>query len=139
MAKIKIEVADMVDNGDDDQWLYGDSNSNLDTAGTSVEDVKSTELVGVPEDEVIFFVEKLIRAICYICPWLTISLKNFIFIYCQYHGYLDGSLNKNIFIKYVVREHCTQIKYYMCNVIFMTKCTKYILMCTMAYGIPSGN
>lgn len=60
MAKIKIEVADMVDNGDDDQWLYGDSNSNLDAAGTSVEDVKSTELVGVPEDEVLFFVEKLI-------------------------------------------------------------------------------
>lgn len=54
MAKIKIEVADMVDNGDDDQWLYGDSNSNLDTVGTSVEDVKPTELVGVAEDEVIF-------------------------------------------------------------------------------------
>lgn len=52
MANIKTEVI-IADNGDDEQWLYGDSNSNLDPAGTSVEDVKPpAELVGVPEDEV---------------------------------------------------------------------------------------
>jgi len=45
----------MADNGDDDQWLYGDSISNLDPPnGTLVEDVNQTETVGVPaEDEVI--------------------------------------------------------------------------------------
>jgi len=43
----------MVDNGDDDQWLYGDSISNLDPVGTLVEDVKQTETDGVlDEDEV---------------------------------------------------------------------------------------
>lgn len=39
----------MADNGDDDQWLYGESNSNLDPP---VKDVKPTE-VAVNEDEVI--------------------------------------------------------------------------------------
>lgn len=46
----------MADNGDDDHWLYGDSNSNLDPPITSVEDGKTTE-VGVVEDEVIFVIE----------------------------------------------------------------------------------
>lgn len=55
MADTKNED-ETVENGDDDQWLYGDSNSNLDPAGTSVENVKpSSELVGVPEDEVLYF------------------------------------------------------------------------------------
>lgn len=54
MAKIKTEVTDLTDNGDDDQWLYGDSNTNLDSVATSVEDVKPTEVVGIVEDEVIF-------------------------------------------------------------------------------------
>lgn len=47
------EEETMTDNGDDDQWLYGDSTSNLDPAVTRVEDVKPTEIVGVIEDEVI--------------------------------------------------------------------------------------
>lgn len=43
----------MTENGDDDQWLYGDSTSNLDPVGTLVEDVKQTEMIGaVAEDEV---------------------------------------------------------------------------------------
>lgn len=46
----------MADPGDDDQWLYGDSNSNLDPASTSIEDVSinPTELIGVGKDEVKF-------------------------------------------------------------------------------------
>lgn len=53
MDTIKTEVV-MTDNGDDEQWLYGESNSNLDPAGTSAEDVlkPAAELAGVPEDEV---------------------------------------------------------------------------------------
>lgn len=51
MADIKTEET-MTDNGDDDQWLYGDSTSNLDSAGTLVEDIKPAETVGVVEDEV---------------------------------------------------------------------------------------
>lgn len=41
--------------GDDDQWLYGDSNSNLDPATTTVDEVKpkQSELVDFAEDEVI--------------------------------------------------------------------------------------
>lgn len=52
MSDVKTEVI-MTDNGDDDQWLYGDSNSNLDPViATSIEDVKPvTEPIGVPEDE----------------------------------------------------------------------------------------
>lgn len=53
MTEIKTEETNMADNGDDDQWLYGDSNSNLDPPGTSVENSKPTELVGIIEDEVI--------------------------------------------------------------------------------------
>jgi len=51
MASIKTEVT-MADNGDDDQWLYGDSNSNLDPVGALVEDIKPAEPVGILEDEV---------------------------------------------------------------------------------------
>ncbi|XP_025203753.1 pre-mRNA 3'-end-processing factor FIP1-like [Melanaphis sacchari] len=50
MASIKTEVT-MSDNGDDDQWLYGDSNSNLDPVGTLVEDIKPTEPAGILEDD----------------------------------------------------------------------------------------
>jgi len=50
MANLKTE--ETVDPGDDDQWLYGDSNLNLDPLGTPVEDVKPiAEPVGVVEDE----------------------------------------------------------------------------------------
>lgn len=54
MSDIKTEGI-MTDNGDDDQWLYGDSNSNLDPViATSVEEVKPViEPTGIPEDEVI--------------------------------------------------------------------------------------
>lgn len=52
------EEETMADNGDDDQWLYGDSTLNLDPPGTRVEDVKPTETVGVVEDEVILNREK---------------------------------------------------------------------------------
>lgn len=41
----------MVDNGDDDQWLYGDSISNLDPVVTLVEDVKQTEIDGVQDED----------------------------------------------------------------------------------------
>jgi len=52
MANLKTE--ETVDPGDDDQWLYGDSNLNLDPLGTPVEDVKPiAEPVGVVEDEVL--------------------------------------------------------------------------------------
>lgn len=46
----------IADPGDDDQWLYGDSNSNLGPGGTSVEEIstKPSELVGVGKDEVIY-------------------------------------------------------------------------------------
>lgn len=40
----------MSDNGDDDQWLYGDSNSNLDLVGPLVEDIKPAGIIG---DEVL--------------------------------------------------------------------------------------
>ncbi|VVC24322.1 Pre-mRNA polyadenylation factor Fip1 [Cinara cedri] len=50
MTEMSTEVVNMTDNGDDDQWLYGDSNSN--PPGISVENGKSpTKLVGVVEDE----------------------------------------------------------------------------------------
>jgi len=52
MVSIKTEVT-MADNGDDDQWLYGDSNSNLDTVGALVEDIKPAEPIGILEDEVL--------------------------------------------------------------------------------------
>lgn len=56
MADTKTEgTLAMADNGDDDQWLYGDSNSNLDSVSTSVEDVKPTAVIGVVADEVILF------------------------------------------------------------------------------------
>lgn len=54
MADIKTDDT-MADPGDDDQWLYGDSNSNLDPPGTSVEDPVKIEQSSVPEDEVITF------------------------------------------------------------------------------------
>jgi hypothetical protein len=54
MADSKTEET-IADNGDDDQWLYGDSNSNLDPVGTSVQDVKPTDFIGIVADEVIFF------------------------------------------------------------------------------------
>lgn len=54
MAGIKTDDA-MADPGDDDQWLYGDSNSNLDPPGTSVEDPIKLEQSSVAEDEVIIF------------------------------------------------------------------------------------
>lgn len=56
MADIKTD--ENMPDGDDDQWLYGDSNSNLDPASTSVEDVKPklTELVGLVEDEVMKYI-----------------------------------------------------------------------------------
>lgn len=52
MASIKTEVT-MSDNGDDDQWLYGDSNSNLDLVGSLVEDIKPAAPAGIIEDEVL--------------------------------------------------------------------------------------
>lgn len=54
MEDIKTEET-MTDNGDDDQWLYGDSNSNLDSVSTSIQDVKPTDFIGIVADEVIFF------------------------------------------------------------------------------------
>lgn len=52
MADTKTD--EITPDGDDDQWLYGDSNSNLDPVCTSVEEVKpkSTELISFIEDEV---------------------------------------------------------------------------------------
>ncbi|XP_025416965.1 pre-mRNA 3'-end-processing factor FIP1 [Sipha flava] len=50
MADSKTEET-IADNGDDDQWLYGDSNSNLDPVGTSVQDVKPTDFIGIVADE----------------------------------------------------------------------------------------
>ncbi|CAH1720796.1 unnamed protein product [Aphis gossypii] len=50
MASIKTEVI-MSDNGDDDQWLYGDSNSNLDLVGPLIEDIKPAAPAGIIEDE----------------------------------------------------------------------------------------
>lgn len=43
----------MSDNGDDDQWLYGDSNSNLDLVGPLVEDIKPVAPTDIIEDEVL--------------------------------------------------------------------------------------
>jgi len=53
MASIKTEVT-MSENGDDDQWLYGDSNSNLDPVVALPDDIKPAEPVGILEDEVLF-------------------------------------------------------------------------------------
>lgn len=54
MADIKTEET-MADNGDDDQWLYGDSSSNLDPIGLTVEDAKPTAIIGIVADEVILY------------------------------------------------------------------------------------
>lgn len=53
MSDTKVEET-MTDNGDDDQWLYGDSNTVLDPIGLSAEEIKTkpAEPVRNVEDEV---------------------------------------------------------------------------------------
>jgi len=52
MVSINTEVI-MADSGDDDQWLYEDSNSNLDPDGALFKDIKPVQPVSILEDEVL--------------------------------------------------------------------------------------